>query len=85
MLYGVQYRDMHTAIHNVIVMRNRVEANKVLRAIHRDEVLPGSLLSGMYEDIVEIDYRHPPSEYGGERLRIVNNDTGLPTGVPDCY
>lgn len=88
-LYAVQYRDMHTAIHNLVMCEDEDVAHDLLREFHAEEQWPlwasdDGRAHGI-ADTVEIDYRCPPRSHGGRRLVIVNNDNGLPAGIPDVY
>jgi hypothetical protein len=83
MLYAVQVRDMHTAIHNLIFYRARCAAlDGLAHARETKEYPPDNPdLAGA----VEIDYRAPPTEYKGERLTVVNGLYGSRPGVPNVY
>ena len=77
-LYAVQFRDMHTAIHNIIIYQSLLEARAALRSIKEEETTGAAPLC---EDQIEIDYRNPPAEYGGHPLTIINGGEE----IPDCY
>lgn len=82
MLYAAQYRDMHTAIHNLLIYPKRSLARQAVCVMNQDQTLE---YAPECSDSTEINFRSPPSTFKGERLTIVNNDNGLPTGVPDVY
>jgi len=82
-VYGVQFRSMHTAIHNVIVFEERHAAITTVHLFEQTEQFPDDLEEytdgAAVVDIFEIDYRNPPKEYKGKKLAIVN------TIFPDVY
>lgn len=82
MLYAAQYRDMHTAVHNLLIYHRRALARRAIRIMNQDETLE---FVPQYGDSAEINFRSPPTSFKGQRLTIVNNDNGLPTGVPDVF
>lgn len=82
MLYAAQYRDMHTAIHNLLIYPKRSQAKQAICVLNQEQTLEHA---PPCSDATEINFRSPPEQFKGERLTIVNNDIGLPTGVPDVY
>lgn len=81
MIYAVQVRNMHSAIHHLVMFKTRKLARDALLIAHETELFP---YAGAVSDI-EINFRNPPAQFKGENLTIVNNDAGLPTGIPDVY
>lgn len=82
MLYAAQFRDMHTAIHNLVIYPVRSKARQALCVLHQEQTAEHV---PPFEALAEINFRSPPTTFKGQRLTIVNNDLGLPTGVPDVY
>ena len=86
MKYAAQFRDMHTAGHNLAICKTRAGACRLLQHINAQESLSGfDFDSGSQIDIIAIDFRNPPTKYNGENLTIMNGLHGTPPGVPDCY
>ena len=86
MKYAAQFRDMHTAIHNLAICKTRAGACRLLQHINAQESLYGFDFDSVSQiDTIAIDFRHPPTEYNGENLTIINGLPGTPPGVPDCY
>ena len=86
MLYAVQVRDMHTAIHNLLIYQRRTVAVDTLGFILELERYPDAADGvTLPVEVVEIDFRKPPTEWKGEHLTIVNGLYGSPAGVPDAY
>lgn len=86
MLYAVQVRDMHTAIHNLLIYRRRTVAVDARNFIRELERYPGAADGvALPVEVAEINFRKPPTEWKGERLTIVNGLYGSPAGVPDAY
>ena len=86
MKYAAQFRDMHTATHQLAICKTRARACRVLRHLNSQESLRGldfDIISQI--DTIEINFRNPPNKYNGENLAIVNGLHGTPPGVPDCY
>ena len=84
MKYAAQFRDMHTAIHNLAICKTRTGACHLLQHINAHESMYG-FDSVSQIDTVEINFRNPPGKYNGENLAIVNGLHGTPPGVPDCH
>lgn len=90
-LYGVQARDMHTAIHNVFLFTHRKAAERVLEYIDKTNELPGWLghpkASEVYVDVREVNFRGenplPVYSRGGEEYTVEIINAG--TVVPDFY
>ena len=83
MNYAAQFRDMHTAVHNLAICKTRASACRILQHINAHESMYG-FDSGSPIDTIAIDFRNPPSKYNGENLKIINGSHGTPPGVPDC-
>lgn len=82
MLYGVQFRSMHTAMHHVVVFEKAGRARQLLNQMEVSETIPEEA-SG-YLEIKEINFRNPPTHVSGQRLKIVNNQ-GNSIRIPDIY
>lgn len=82
MLYAAQYRDMHTAIHNLLIYPKRSLARQAVCVMDQEQTMEHVPLC---DDSTEINFRHPPGTFKDQRLTIVNNDNGLPSGIPDVY
>lgn len=82
MKYGAQVRDMHTAIHNVLIFNTRKQAVSALQELHATNSYPVYCDS---LDCIEINFRNPPASYREENLTIVNGMYGLPAGIPNAY
>ena len=80
-LYAAQVRDMHTAVHNLIIFPERPAALKALKEVHQTQCWPQH--AGPARDVAEINFRAPPTEFKGHRLCIVNGKYKTPQGVPD--
>jgi hypothetical protein len=86
--FGVQYRDMHTAIHNVMIFDSRDVAETLLEMLMAEVPMSEAqeALNAQYgddaqaKDRIEINFRNPPSEYRDEPLLIINDN-----GAPDVY
>ena len=86
MRYAAQFRDMHTAIHNLAICKTRAGACRLLQHINSQESLYGLDFDSVSQiDTIEIDFKNPPTKYNGENLTIINGLHGTPPGVPDCY
>ena len=86
MKYAAQFRDMHTAGHNLAICKTRTRACRILQHINAQESLDGFDFDSVSQiDTIAIDFRNPPDKYNGENLTIVNGLHGTPPGVPDCY
>lgn len=84
MYYAAQFRDMHTAIHNLLIYTDRVAAFTALGICRTTEGHPSAY--GLPPvDQIEINFRHPPTEHKGEPLEIVNSTQGIACGVPDVW
>lgn len=75
MYYAVQYRDMHTAIHNLIICRECAVAHAVFDLIEKEET---EALQDMFIihglQTIEINFRNPPMQYNDEKLNIINQN-----------
>jgi hypothetical protein len=84
--YAVQYRNMHTAIHEIAIFSLEQQAKDLLKAITRYEelhpVLSFEELYSSFVDSFEIDFHEPPYEYGGVELLYVNDPVNT---IPDVY
>lgn len=78
MLYGVEYRSMHTAMHGVLVFDSAPRARIAARNLCVNEVLVEDM--GVVGAIAGINFRHPPEEFHGQPLKILNADH-----IPDLY
>ena len=86
MKYAAQFRDMHTAIHNLAICKTRAGACRLLQHINTQESLHGLGFDSVSQiDTIEINFRDPPTKYNGENLTIINGLYGTLPGVPDCY
>lgn len=86
MRYAAQFRDMHTAGHNLAICKTRTGARHLLQHINAQESLYGFDFDSVSQiDTIEINFRNPPDKYNGENLTIINGLHGTPPGVPDCY
>lgn len=81
--YAAQVRDMHTAVHNLIIFPGRPAAVQALKEVHLTNSWPKQ--AGPAQDVTLINFRDPPTEFKGHRLCIVNGKYRTPQGVPDCY
>lgn len=81
-IYAAQVRDMHTAIHNLLLYDRKPAAVGALREAHKTEAWPQRHIA---VNQIEINFRHPPSHHNGRPVRIVNGHFSTPKGVPDCY
>lgn len=88
MLYGVDYRDFHTALHGILVFEQEGEADEAYRILKyyaeydweypEDYVLSvNEVFDRAYDVIKEIDYRNlddiARSYFNGRDVKIVNN------------
>lgn len=81
MKYAVQARSWHTACHVLLVYQKRKQAQDLVDFIdYSNDDIEYSSLPHEPLDVVEIDYRRPPTTYRGENLTILNPDR-----VPDIY
>ena len=86
MKYAAQFRDMHTASHNLAICKTRTGACRILQHINAQESMYGFDFDSVLQiDTIEINFRNPPTKYNGENLAIVNGLHGTPPGVPDCH
>jgi hypothetical protein len=83
MLHAVQVRDMHTAVHNLLIYQAKAAAVNALLEVHQTETWP--LHQVRQVDTIEINFRHVPTEFQGHKLHLINGKYGTPTGVPDCF
>jgi hypothetical protein len=84
MIYAVQVRSMHTAIHNLLLFKTKGKALKVYNIIKNLEECPDlddPEFFLYYVDCIEINFRNPPATYKEEKIFYVNDCTG---GI-DCY
>lgn len=84
MKYAAQFRDMHDAVHRLIVCNTRRQACDVLDAIRATETRE-ALRDLPHLQEISINFRHVPDRYHEERLTVVNGMYGQPTGIPDSY
>jgi hypothetical protein len=86
--FGVQYRSMHTAIHNVVVFETREVAQTLGEMLNAEVdmaeaqdvlVMQYGKEAGEAKASFEINYRNPPTEYREQVLLIVND------AIPDVY
>lgn len=80
MLYAVQYRDMHSAIHHLSIFTKKSEATRMLTFVTNTEQLPPGDEQGDIGDI-EINFRNVPTTHDGQNLTVVNTQPS----VPDVY
>jgi len=84
--YAVQYRNMHTAIHEVAIFSLEQQAIDMLEMIKRDEEFhPAFVIEdafSSYVDLIEINFRNPPHHYNDVKLQYVNDPV---TSIPDVY
>lgn len=86
MKYAAQFRDMHTATHNLAICKTRTGACRLLQHINTQESLHGLYFDNVSQiDTIKINFRDPPTKYNGENLTVINGLYGTPPGVPDCY
>ena len=86
MKYAAQFRDMHTAGHNLAICKTRAGACRLLQHVNAQESLSGFDFDSVSQiDTIEINFRTPPDKYKGENLAIVNGLHGTLPGVPDCH
>lgn len=76
--YGIDFRNMHNAIHGLIIFDNEQEALTCAKQL--DETEDGEILEFYeYSDFIEeIDYRHIENTENGkyyDDIKIVNNIT----------
>jgi hypothetical protein len=84
MVYAVQVRSMHTAIHNLLLFKTKTKALRVYDIIKSTEECPALCTPDFwiyFVDCVEINFRNPPTTYKREKIFYVNERTG---GI-DCY
>lgn len=82
MIYAVQARSMHTAIHNLFIYATRRHAVNALNQMYPEGLQPTDKHCLKQ---IEINFRHPPTTWHGENLTIVNGMWGTRCGVPDFY
>lgn len=80
-LFAVQYRDMHTAVHNLAIFLRKAEAQDLLEYLQGTESWPPDQPDGLHANI-EINYRNPPTEYKGTSIEIINPERN---NQPDVY
>ena len=86
MKYAAQFRDMHTAGHNLAICKTRTGACHLLQHINTQESLHGLDFDSVSQiDTIKINFMDPPIKYNGENLTVINGLHGTPPGVPDCY
>ena len=85
--YAVQFRSMHTAIHNIAVFSLEGEAQQFFDLISTHEEIPE-----VYEfddmnfvGIEEIDYRDKPHEFKGMEILYINEWYKNANYIPDVY
>ena len=78
-LYAVQFRSMHTAIHSIAIFEDRTTAVWLLNVLNNDEEFPEIDLN---MELMEINFRNPPTEHDGYKLKYVNNCVN---SIPDVY
>ncbi len=75
MIYAVQVRSMHTAIHNLLLFKTKTKALKLYDIIKNTEECPDLYASEFflyYVDCIEINFRNPPTTYKDEKIFYVN-------------
>ncbi|MFK4136793.1 hypothetical protein ACI2KR_31685 [Pseudomonas luteola] len=83
-VFGVQFRDMHTAIHNVAIFESREDAKAVFGVVAEGELGIGDacdVIGCTAKNVIEINFRNPINEYRGHPLQIVNPEKQ----IPDLY
>ncbi len=83
-LYAVQFRSMHTAIHNIAVFDVESLAKKLFDFVKETNEIPEDCFfdSTSFVDLYEIDFRNPPTHHKDCELSYVNNPTNT---IPDAY
>jgi len=89
---GVQFRSMHSGIHQVAIFSASITAESLYCYMEEFENLPESDVfpeldnASNFCEIIEIDYRNPPDLYQDESLRIINADGYIKFPyIPDVY
>lgn len=86
-LYAAQFRDMHTAVHHLAIYRESKDAKKCVSHIRRHETLPrGEFEQKSLVEIVDINFRTPPTQHKDQKLCIVNAKVKASGAqIPDAY
>lgn len=81
MKYTVQYRNMHDALHYLIIGDSLTIAKEILSLLDTGELetLQDYMIICNLQTI-SIDYRNPPCVYDGEKIKIINSNN-----IPDVY
>ena len=92
--YAVQFRSMHTAIHNIAVFSLESKAEELFHILNTTEQMPDEhefeFEPMNFVDMVEINFRNPLQHYpnsedpDGLRLVYVNGE-GTLNSIPDVY
>lgn len=83
--YAVQFRSMHTAIHNIMIFSVESTAVELFNILNETETFPEGFISitdGNFVDVYEINFRNPPERHEGIELIYVNRPVNT---IPDVY
>ena len=83
--YAVQFRSMHTAIHNLIIFSVESTAVELFNILNETEEFPEdftNITDKDFVDIIEINFRYPPERHEDIELVYVNRPENT---IPDVY